>query len=136
MRTVSVVENTAFNSSFNRFFNGVVKTALPNHWADDFYTILHERALTDVEKTADSIRYRVTKTGVPFSQVCVPVKERTNFAGTSELIWALLSPERSVLDAIRLRDAIFSIRSSDDVIENLLSYFGFLEKYGYLEKVK
>ena len=53
-----------------------------------------------------------------------------------ELVWALLSPERSVLEAIRLFDANFTRKSSDKEIEAHLEYFRFLEKYGYVEKVK
>jgi hypothetical protein len=40
------------------------------------------------------------------------------------------------LDAIRLRDAVHSTHTPDEKIRYLLSYFRFLEKYGYLEEVK
>lgn len=121
--------------SFNRFYPDVADTTVPSHWADNFYSILSERELSDAERKADSIRYRVISKGVPFSQAKVPSEERVCFSMVSELIWALLSPERSVLEAIRLRDSVFSVQTSDEMIEYYLSYFSFLEKYGYLEKV-
>jgi len=73
---------------------------------------------------------------VPFSQSRVPATERVSLPGVPELVWALLSPERSVLDAIRLRDAEFSCKTTDERIDYYLSYFRFLEKYGYLEEVE
>lgn len=122
--------------SFNRFYPDIVSPVLPSHWADDFYNILPDGELTEAEKAAANIRYRTTCVGVPFSQSRVPSSERVNWYGTSELIWALLSPQRSVLEAIRLRDAVFSIQSTDEAINLHLKYFKFLEKYGYLEEVK
>lgn len=122
--------------SFNRFFPGIVTPALPGHWADDYLNSLPDRELTDIEKEADSIRYRVISKGIPFSQARVPVGERTWQPMAYELVWALLSPERSVLEAIRLFDANFTRKSSDKEIEAHLEYFRFLEKYGYIEKVK
>lgn len=122
--------------SFNRFYPGIVTPALPIHWADGFYDMLPDRELTSAEEKAASIRYRITSAGIPFSQARVPASERVCWPYASELIWALLSPERSVLEAIRLRDAVFSRVTSDEDIENHLLYFCFLEKYGYLEEVK
>ena len=122
--------------SFNRFYPGIVTPALPSHWADDFYSMFPDRELTPTEQQADSIRYRITATGVPFSQARVPVGERVSWPDIPELIWALLSPERSVLEAIRLHDGAFSRTTKDETIQYYLSYFKFLEKYGYLEEVK
>ncbi len=121
--------------SFNRFYPGLTSPTLPCHWADSFYDTLPERALTTAEKRADSIRYRILRAGVPFSQARVPVGERISWPAASELTWALLSPERSVLEAIRLYDAALSTKTSDEMIDTHLSYFAFLEKYGYLETV-
>ncbi len=121
--------------SFNRFYANVVTPALPAHWADSFYDTLPDRELTDTERKADGIRYRITTVGMPFSQVRVPAAERVSFPGIPELIWALLEPERSVLEAIRLHDGAFSCKTSDESIERYLRYFHFLEKYGYLEEV-
>lgn len=122
--------------SFNRFYPGIVTPTIPGHWADDFYNTLSERELTPAEKKADSIRYRIKSTGIPFSQARVPVSERVSWPMASELMWALLSPERSVLDAIRLQDAALSCNTSDEMIVSHLSYFSFLAKYGYLEEVE
>ena len=121
--------------SFNRFYPGIVTPHLPSHWADKFCALLFERELTDAEKRADSVRYRITSSGVPFSQAKVPASERVCWTDVPELIWALLSPERTVLDAIRLYDAAFSVTTSDEKVDYCLSYFAFLEKYGYLETV-
>lgn len=121
--------------SFNRFYAGIVTPVLPAHWADDFYHTLSDRELTPAEKKADSIRYRITSTGIPFSQVRVPSSERVSWPDAPELIWALLSPERSVLEAIRLQDAVFSSTTPDERIHTHLSYFRFLAKYGYLVEV-
>lgn len=122
--------------SFNRFYPEIVTPVIPSHWADEFYTILTDRDLTETEKKADSIRYRITSVGIPFSQARVPVTERVSWPDSSELVWALLSPERSVLEAIRLKDAALSVATSDKKINYYLSYFKFMEKYGYLEEVK
>lgn len=121
--------------SFNRFYPGVVSPVLPSHWADTFFDLLPERDLSATEKRADSIRYRITSVGIPFSQVRVPANERVSWPGSPELIWALLSPERSVLDAIRLQDAAWDVTTSDEKIDYYLSYFSFLENYGYLAEV-
>lgn len=121
--------------SFNRFYPGVVAPQLPIHWADDFYETVADRELTPAEKKAAAVRYRITSVGLPFSQAKVPSAQRTPWPDIPELTWALLSPERSVLDAIRLRDAAASTFASDENIEYYLSYFEFLEKYGYLERV-
>ncbi len=122
--------------SFNRFYPDVVTPVLPSHWAKDFYEPLPERELTEAEKEADGIRYRIMSKGMPFSQARVPSSERVSWPDIPELVWALLSPERSVLDAIRLRDAAHSCHTSDENIKYYLSYFEFLTKYGYLEEVK
>ena len=53
-----------------------------------------------------------------------------------ELTWALLAPGRSMLDIIRMFDAVLSYNTSDKEIEKHLEYFRFLEKYGYVEEVK
>lgn len=121
--------------SFNRFYPGVVVPELPKHWAEEFYETVEERELTPAEERAASVRYRITSVGMPFSQVKVPSAERRAWPDIPELIWALLSPGRSVLDAIRLRDAAAFRRTSDENIDYYLSYFSFLEKYGYLERV-
>ncbi len=122
-------------ASFNRFFDGVYTPVLPEHWADDFMESQPERELSEAEKKAASIRYRIISRGVPFSQARVPVGKRETWPAGYDLIWALLSPERTVLDAIRLRDAAFNTSSGDAAIETHLGYFAFLEKYGYLERV-
>lgn len=122
--------------SFNRFYPGIVEPVLPPHWADHFYGTLSDRALTPAEKRADSIRYRILSTGMPFSQARVPAPERMSWPDIPELIWALLSPERTVLDAIRLQDAALCNTTTDETIDYYLSYFQFLAKYGYLEQVK
>lgn len=121
--------------SFNRFYADTVKPKLPCHWADKFCDILPERELTEAEKRADSITYRITSRGIPFSQANIPAAERVSWPDVPELIWALLSPERTVLDAVRLHDAVFSVVTSDDKIDYYLSFFAFLEKYGYLEQI-
>ncbi len=122
-------------ASFNRFYPDVVTPELPSHWADAYCRMLPERALTGAEEKANNLRYRITSTAIPFSQARIPSEERISWPGNYELIWALLSPERTVLDAIRLREAAFSTTTDDDMIEYYMSYFAFLEKYGYLEKV-
>ena len=122
--------------SFNRFYPGIVTPMLPSHWADDFYNSLSDRELTPAEKRADSIRYRITSVGIPFSQARVPASERVSLTAFPELTWALLSPERTVLEATRLKDAALNGTTPDDKIDINLSYFAFLAKYGYLEEVK
>ena len=122
-------------ASFNRFFDGVVSPELPEHWADSFIENQPERELSEAEKKAASVRYRIIGKGVPFSQARVPVGERVTWPSGYDLIWALLAPERTVLDAIRLRDAAFNANTSDEIVERHLAYFAFLEKYGYLERV-
>lgn len=121
--------------SFNRFYPGITAPRLPDHWADSFYAALRPRALTPAEQEADGIRYRITSPGVPFSQVRVPSHLRVSWPDVPELIWALLEPERSVLDAIRLRDAASSHTTTDEKIRYYLDYFRFLEAFGYLERV-
>ena len=121
--------------SFNRYYSGIVLPKLPNHWADDFCNKLAERELSEAEKRANGIRYKITTTAIPFSQARVPAEERVSWPDAPELVWALLSPERTVLDAIRLQDAAFSKTTSDETIDYYLSYFAFLEKYGYIERV-
>lgn len=123
-------------NSFNRFYDGVVTPTLPEHWADDYLKNLPERELSEAEKKANSIRYRKATKGLPFSQARVPVAERKFIEPSHEMVWGLLSPERTVLDAIRLKDAAHNGRTSDAVIEKTLEYFAFLAKYGYLEEVK
>lgn len=122
--------------SFNRFYPGIVTPKLPEHWADGFYETLPHRGLTEAEKEAAAVRYRICTPGMPFSQARIPAEERVCWGEIPEMIWALLSPERSVLDAIRLRDAVHSACTPDEKIRYYLSYFRFLEKYGYLEEVK
>lgn len=122
--------------SFNRFYPGVVTPELPFHWADKFCDSLPERELSEAENRANGIRYRITSVGIPFSQANIPAEERVSWPGSPELVWALLSPEQTVLDAIRLQDAAWNIVTSDEKIDYYLSYFSFLEKYGYLERVK
>ena len=120
--------------SFNRFYPDTVIPELPVHWADSFLDTLPPRNLTSAEQEADSICYRITSTGLPFSQVQVPENCRTSWPDIPELIWALLEPGRSVLDAIRLRDAVSSRPTADCKIPYYLAYFRFLAQYGYLEK--
>ena len=122
--------------SFNRFYSEIVTPTLPTHWADKFCNLLPERELSAAEKRANSIRYLITSVGIPFSQARVPANGRVSWPGSPELVWALLSPERTVLDAIRLQDAAWSVTTSDEMIDYYLSYFTFLEKYGYIEKVR
>jgi len=121
--------------SFNRFYPDIVKPVLPCHWADTFCDILPERELSRAEKRAKDMSYRIKSKGIPFSQANVPAAERVSWPDVPELIWALLSPERSVLDSVRLHDAVFSVVTSDEKIDYYLSYFAFLGKYGYLEKI-
>ena len=123
-------------ASFNRFYPDLVTPKIPEHWADSFYDTLSHRELTAAEKEADGVRYRILTPGMPFSQARVPAEERVCWGETPELIWAMLSPERSVLEAIRLRDAVHSACTTDQQIEHILNYFRFLAKYGYLEEVK
>ena len=123
-------------NSFNRFFPGIVTPTLPAHWADEYCANLPERELSAAEKKASSVRYRVIAKGLPFSQARVPVAERKFIEPCHEMTWGLLSPERTALDAIRLRDAAHNTRTSDEGIEKNLEYFAFLTKYGYLEEVK
>ena len=92
--------------------------------------------INEAEKKAASIRYRITSVGIPFSQSKIPASERVSLPTAHELVWALLSPERSVLDAIRLKDAAVYGNTSDGGINTSLAYFAFLAKYGYLEEVK
>lgn len=122
--------------SFNRFYPGLVTPVLPAHWAADFYRTVPDRDLTPAEKRADSVRYRIVADGMPFSQALVPAAERVSWPDIPELIWALLSPERSVLDAIRLQDAAFSCTTSEERIDYYLEYFRFLERYGYVKIVE
>ena len=121
--------------SFNRFFPDIVSPEVPTHWADDFFASLPDRELSDMEKEADGIRYRVLTKGAPFSQSKVPASERKWQPMAYEITWALLSPGRSVLEMLRLFDAMFGCRTSDKDIEAHLEYFRFLEKYGYVEKI-
>ena len=121
-------------NSFNRFCPGLVNPELPVHWADDFYATLPLRELTEAEQRAGSLRYRVLLPGMPFSQARVPRQQRRAWPDIPELIWALLSPERTVLDAIRLHDAALSRTTSDTQIDYYLSYFRFLEEHGYLKR--
>jgi len=121
--------------SFNRFYPGIITPELPAHWADDFYQTVPDRELTSAEAMAESVHYKITSAGMPFSQAKVPSDQRVSWPNIPELVWALLSPERSVLDAIRLHDAASSRTTSDENIRYYLSYFRFLEKYGYLEEV-
>ncbi len=123
-------------ASFNRFYPGITAPALPPHWADDFFDTLPDRKLTPAEKRADGVRYRITAAGIPFSQVRVPAAERVSWPDAPELVWALLSPERSVLDAVRLQDAALSVHTPDERIDACLSYFRYLAVYGYLEEVR
>lgn len=122
-------------TSFNRFYPDIVAPEVPSHWADEFFNSLPDRELSDAEKKADSIRYRTLTKGVPFSQARVPASERTWQPMAYEITWALLHPDRSVLEALRMFDAIFGCRTTDKDIEEHLKYFGFLEKYGYIEKI-
>ncbi len=122
--------------SFNRFFPGLVKPELPKHWADDYFNSLSDRELSEAEKKAASIYYRKASTGVPFSQVRVPAQERECQPMAYELTWALLAPGRSMLDIIRMFDAVLSYNTSDKELEAHLEYFSFLEKYGYVEEIK
>lgn len=122
-------------ASFNRFWLGVTAPSLPVHWADDFYDTLPDGVLSGAEKKAAGLRYRKTSKGMPFSQVKVPHDARVSWPDIPELIWAMLSPERTVLDAIRLHDGALGGRTGDEQIEYYLSYFRFLAKYGYLEEV-
>ncbi len=122
-------------NSFNRFYDGVVTPKLPVHWADSYFASLPEREFSEAEKKANSIRYRVLTKGLPFSQARVPVAERTFIEPCHEMVWGLLSPERTVLEAIRLKDGAHNGNTSDAAIEKALKYFEFLEKYGYIERV-
>ena len=121
--------------SFNRFYPGLVTPKIPEHWADEFYTTLPDRELSATEQKAVAIRYRITSVGMPFSFDRIPYEERVSWPGIPELIWALLNPERSVLEAIRLHDGAFAVTTSDEKIEYYLSYFAYLAKYGYLEEI-
>jgi len=122
--------------SFNRFYPDLVTPVLPHHWADGFFHALPHRELSSGEKRASTVRYRITRPGMPFSQVHVPADKRISTPDIpAELIWALLSPERSVLDAIRLHDAAREVTTSEKQILACLDYFAFLAKYGYLEEV-
>ena len=121
--------------SFNLFYPGTVTPSVPAHWADSFYSTLPQRELSPAEKEADGIRYRITSPGMPFSQARVPSDLRVSWPDIPELIWALLEPGRSVLDAIRLRDAVSSHPTEDRQILYYLDYFRFLARFGYLEKV-
>ena len=121
--------------SFNRFYPGITAPELPAHWADDFCKNLPERELSEAEKRANSIKYRIKSVGIPFSQAKIPAQERVSWPDSPELVWALLSPERTLLDAIRLRDAAFSEVTSDETINYYIEHFAFWEKYGYIEKV-
>lgn len=122
--------------SFNRFYPGLTQPKLPDHWADSYYDTLPDRKLSDAEERAKALRYRNLCKGMPFSQVRVPSEERVSWPNIPELIWALLSPERSVLDAVRLHDAALECTTTDEQIDYYLSYFHFLVKYGYLEEVQ
>ena len=121
--------------SFNRFYPGLVAPKVPAHWADEFYATLPDRELSATEQKAAAIRYRITSVGMPFSFDRIPYEERVSWPGIPELIWALLNPERSVLEAIRLHDGAFAVTTSDEKIEYYLSYFAYLAKYGYLEEI-
>jgi hypothetical protein len=122
--------------SFNRFYPGLVTPKIPEHWADEFYTTLPDRELSAIEQKAAAIRYRITSVGMPFSFDRIPYDERVSWPGIPELIWALLNPGRSVLEAIRLHDGAFAVTTSNEKIEYYLSYFAYLAKYGYLEEAK
>lgn len=123
-------------ASFNRFWPQLVTPKLPTHWADSFYDTLPDRELTAAEQKAAGLCYKPVCTGMPFSQVRVPAAERVSWPNIPELIWGMLSETRNVLDAVRLHDAVLDCTTTDEQIEYYLSYFRFLETYGYLEEVK
>ena len=100
--------------SFNRFYPDLIAPKIPDHWADEFYTTLPDRELSSTEQKAAAIRYRITSAGMPFSFDRIPYEERVSWPGIPELIWALLNPERSVLEAIRLHDGAFAVTTSDE----------------------
>lgn len=122
-------------ASFNRFYPELVAPKLPEHWTDSYYDTLPDRKLSQAEQRAENLRYGKLRAGMPFSQVHVPSQERYPWTGIPELIWALLTPERSVLEAVRIHDAVLECHTTDAQIDYYLSYFRFLVTYEYLEEV-
>ena len=91
-------------------------------------------AETPNEKTAAQMVVQRLQGGMPWSLANIPYEERIHFGTTvNHLCFTLLDGKRTVLEAIRMTDAMLRVVTSDKSIGNTVEQLRYLAGYGYFQ---
>ena len=89
---------------------------------------------TPNEKTAAHMAVQRLHGGVPFSLAKIPYAKRKYFGGRiSRLCYTLLDGKHTVLEALRITDAMLRKNTSEEQIGNVIACLRYLAGYGYVE---
>ena len=92
------------------------------------------KAETENEKAANTMFVTRIEPGTPWSLNKIPYEERDYCNGRiNKVYYTLLDGSRSLLEAVRMCDAIFRRDTSDQSLGNVIRFMYYLERYGYVK---
>lgn len=99
---------------------------------DDKIVEIQINELLPVERHALNTVVTRLRLGTPFSQADIPYAERQYFH-FSRLLFSLFDGNRTLLEALRMVDAVSGSKTSIKQIEETMDSLRYLEKYGYVK---
>jgi len=92
---------------------------------------------TPNEKVAAQMVLRRIDGGTPWSLAKVPYRERIDFGRpVTPLEFSLMDGRRTLLEILRINDAVFHTRTSEEHIGRIVEYLRYLADYGYFDVVR
>ena len=89
---------------------------------------------TPNETTAAHMAVRRLHAGTPWSLARIPYDKRNYFGGMiNRLFYTLLNGKHTVLEALRITDAMLHKNTSEEEIGNVIKFLRYLAGYGYVE---
>ena len=90
--------------------------------------------VTENEKTASRMFVTRIEPGTPWSLNKIPYAERDYCNGRiNKVYYTLLDGSRSLLEAVRMTDAISNSKTSDASLKCVINFMNYLERYGYVK---
>lgn len=91
-------------------------------------------AVTENEKAAAALFVERIEPGTPWSLAKIPYAERDYCGGRiNKVYYTLLDGSRSLLEAVRMCDAIFRVHTSEESLGNVIRFMHYLARYGYVK---
>ncbi len=89
---------------------------------------------TPNEKTAAQMVVQRLHGGTPWSLAKIPYEKRNYFGGRiNKLYYTLLDGKHTVLEAVRMTDAVLRRTTSEEKIGNVIRFLRYLAEYGYVK---